>query len=140
MPHDAQLQLARRGKEGTRVVLLGDPPHTEEIGRPSDALVKAVCIGDVSSVTSATELAVALRDRGVEAPVCVDGEDGFAIMHQAPDQQLLFVLNPETARTTFSLRFASSRVLALRPLASEGPDVPVADQTARITLAPHTGT
>jgi Glycosyl hydrolases family 35 len=139
MERDLQEQLARSGKQGLPVVLVGGPPRHDENGQPCDILAAAVEAGDVVSLSRVKDVSQTLYARSIEPPVYGDRDDGFAILHQSSSQQLLFVLNVHARRSTFMLRFANSGITALKPELSDGAIIPVLDRTARVELEPHTG-
>lgn len=139
MERAIQERLVSNAKHGVPVVLLGDPPRRNENGQRCDTLAAAVDAGDVLCSSKAAYLARALFTAGIEAPVCANSNDDFAVLHQAPGRQpLLFVLNVGHERSNLLLRFADSRFRALKPLISSGPIVPVVNRAARIELEPQT--
>jgi hypothetical protein len=139
MERDLQKQLARSGKQGLPVLLVGSPPRHDENGQPCNLLAASVEAGDVISLSRTKDLPHTLGARSVEPPVCADSDHGFAILHQSASGQLLFVLNVHAGRSTFMLRFADSGIRALKPEMSDSPVIPVVDRTARVELGPHTG-
>jgi hypothetical protein len=139
MERELQKQLALSGKQGLPVVLLGTPPRHDEDGQPCNTLAAAVEAGEIVALSRVEDAPRTLRASSIEPPVCADSDDSFAILHQSASRQLLFVLNADARHSTLLLRFANSRITALRPTLSASPIIPVIDRTARVEVEAHTG-
>jgi Glycosyl hydrolases family 35 len=134
-----QERLVSHGKDGVAVMLVGVPPSRDENGQPCETLAAAVDAGEVFCLSKPSDLPNALFTAGIEAPVCVDCKDNFAILHESPDRQsLLFVLNVGHERSNLLLRFADNRFKAFKPLLSDDPVVPVVGRAAQIEVEPQT--
>jgi hypothetical protein len=138
MHRDVQRQRANRARAGSPVFLVGPLPLQDEAGEPCTVLAAAVAAGEVA-LSRVEDIPGTLRAHGIEPPVSTDCDDCFAILHQAGSQQILFVLNVRAARSSVLLRFANSRIAALKPCTSTDPAIQVTDRVARVELEPHTG-
>jgi hypothetical protein len=139
MARNVQEQLVRTSTRGARVVVLGQPPGLDESGRPCHILARGVEAGDLTHLVRVADVPATLAASGIDAPVRVDETDGFAVLHQGLNGQLLFVLNARAEGVALSLRFADGGIVALRPLTEEGSDIAVAERAARIELGPYAG-
>jgi Glycosyl hydrolases family 35 len=134
-----QERLVSHAKAGVAVMLVGIPPMQDENGQRCETLAAAVDAGEVLCLTKPAELPDALQTAGIEAPVCVDRNDNFAVLQESPDgHSVLFVLNLAHERSNLLLSFADNRFETLRPLVSDDPVVPVVGRVARIELKPQT--
>jgi hypothetical protein len=137
MPRGAQEDLAELDARGVPVIVLGDPPRSDVSGHSCDVLARAVSAAEAA--TAIDNVPALLRAHGIEAPVRVDEQGGFATLQNAPGRQLVFALNARPERLALSLHFASSSITALRSLTDDGLKVPVTDRTARVELGPNAG-
>lgn len=138
LPAGLQERLVRLAVSGVQVLVLGQPPHLDERGRPCDRLSAALAAGGpgLAMVPAASELAGALAAAGAGPPVRCDTPGALALLHRSDTRSVLYLLHVGDQPVTAHLQFADIAAATWLPLLPAHPPVPVRQHGASLWLAP----